>query len=93
MECETFGNVGEAHCPGCGSDQVFSLVVEKIAVSTTHHLVCNQCGYRTAISRRTALKYMPHDKSIWQNHMILLSWLFLFLSIVAVAIVAVIRGK
>src|SRR5215216_5066965 len=65
--CETFDNAGEARCPQCGVDQVFSLVVDRVAISTTYHLVCNQCGYKTAISPKMARMYMPHQ-SVWKTH-------------------------
>src|SRR5437870_4380100 len=87
---ETFDNVGETLCPQCGKDQVFSLVVADLAVSTTHHLVCNDCGYKTAITRKTALDYMPRDRPVWERHPHLILWLLTLLATICSATVVLI---
>ena len=88
---EIFRSVGEAHCPQCDCDQLFSLLEESYSVSTTYHLVCNQCGYKTRISRSTARRYMPRQ-SVWQRHMVLIAWLAFYLAVVASGLIAAIQG-
>jgi hypothetical protein len=92
IQYETFDSVGEAVCPQCGVDQVFSLGVDHVAISTTYHLVCNKCEYKTAISPKTARMYMPH-RPVWQTHAAILKILAFVLMGVASAVIVLIRGK
>jgi len=89
--CEKFSNIGQALCPDCGTDQFFSLVEETFTVSTTYHLVCNQCGHKARISRKTALQYMPHQ-SLLESHPLVIGWTVFFLLLAATVIIALVKG-
>jgi hypothetical protein len=88
---EIFKNVGQGHCPGCDTDGFFCLLEETLWVSSTYHLVCNTCGHKAPVSRKTARTYMPH-RSVWQTHMFLIAVLAVISAGVAGAIITLIRG-
>ena len=85
---EIIRDVGQAHCPNCGREQLFSLEVRTFSVSRTYYLVCDHCGYKTRTSRKTAkalLNEPPVSFIERYNHLFVAG--VVFVAIVACALI------